>query len=242
MAAKRPTLFQQAQKEIKRIRRAAERISNRGYEFKEIPYLKSKKRYTRKDVEKLRNVKSSDLYKYSRAYGMSGERYREIERSRAAQKAADTRRGLNRPFEFGNVDYEREEMLNYKRSEQQKKDKEELMSIARTVIDNFLERGNFLREPKFTDEGYQKVVDYIENEINTIGIDEVAKGIQNAANLGIVKEVHMSYDWTVDTNLDMLNSVMGYNIPVTKIVDDAVDGFMMLPDEDEDDVFMSFFK
>lgn len=241
MAAKKPTLFQQAQKEIKRIEKAAKRISQRGYEFKNVPYFREKKRYTRKDVEKLKQVKSKDLYKYSTAFGMSGERYREVERSRAAQKAAETRKGLNRPFEFG-TDYEREEMLKYQRSEQARKEREELVSISRTVIDNFLERDNFLRPPKFTDDGYEKVVEYINREINTIGLAAVAQGLENAANLGIVREVHMSYDWTVDTNLDKLNSVMGYDIPVTKIVDDAIDGWMMLPEDEENEIFNEYFK
>ena len=177
MAAKRPTLFQQAQKEIKRIRKAAERISKRGYEFN-IPYLKEKKRYTRKDVEKLKQVKSKDLYQYSTAFGMSGLRYREIERSRAAQKGVETRKGMNKPFEFDPREF--------------KKQFEEFKSVSRTVIDNFLRRTNFI---KLSDTYYEKVVNFINSEIERTSAGNVANAIEKAALGGAVREIHLSYDW-----------------------------------------------
>ena len=177
MAARRPTLFQQAQKEIKRIEKAAKRISKRGYEFN-IPFLKPKKRYTRKDVERLQKLKSKDLYKYATAYGMSGERYREIERSRASQKGVETKRGLNKPFEFD--------------ARKAKKEFEEFKSVSKTIIDNFLQRRNFV---KLSDTYYEKVVNFIQSEISRTSEGNVANAIQKAALTGAVRVIHLAYDW-----------------------------------------------
>lgn len=236
MATRKPTLFQQAQKEIKRIQRAARRISERGYEFKKIPYTE-KKKYTRKDVEKLKQIKAKDLYKYATAYGYRGEVYREIERSRAAEKGVETRRGLNKPYEFGNIEFEKEEIL--KARERIEKEKQELASISQTIIDNFLKRSNFLPEPKFTDDDFQKVVNFIESMIDEYGRDNVARGIETAANLGILKEVYRSYTINIDTNLDKLLTVMGVNYDPFKF---EVKDDWESESEDEDDPFMYFFK
>ncbi len=90
MAVKKPTLREQAEKEIKRIEKTAKRISKRGYEF-DLPYDKEKRRYTRKEVEELKRTKAKDIYKYSTAHGMSGEEYRRYERSQAAKKGYERR-------------------------------------------------------------------------------------------------------------------------------------------------------
>lgn len=196
MAAKKPTLFQQAKKEIKRIEKAAKRISGRGYEFDNIPYLKEKKRYTRKDVEKLQKVKSKDLYQYATAYGMSGERYRELERSRAAQKAAQTMKEreieLNKPFSF-------DARESYK----------EFVSISRSIIDMFLDKSNFRNyDNGLSEGGYQLVVDFVEEAINDpeIGINVLAQCLQD--NKDIMVEVQASYDRNVQVNLIKLGRAL----------------------------------
>ena len=218
MAARRPTLFQQAQKEIKRIKKAAERISKRGYEFN-IPFLKPKKRYTRKDVEKLTGIKSKDLYKYATAYGMRGERYREIERSIAAQKGAETRKEIRRPFDFSDIERNRQEILEAKRA----REKQELVSISGSIIRNFLDRKEFLKEPKFTDVGYQIVVDFIDNMIDRFGVNAVAQAIQLGSLDGSVNEVHASYDSNVRVNLLMLRRLMP---------DNSIENFSQTLDDD----------
>lgn len=236
MAARRPTLFQQAQKEIKRIKKAAERISKRGYEFN-IPFLKPKKRYTRKDVEKLTGIKAKDLYKYATAYGMRGERYREIERSRAAQKGAETREGLRKPFDFGDVERYKEEILEAKRQ----REKQELVSISQSIISNFLSRKEFLPEPKFTDIGYEIVQDFINNMIENFGVDAVAQAIQLGSLDGSVQEVHASYDSNVVVNLNRLRKLMPDNLSenmsiknFSSLLDDDSFGYNNSDDKDTD--------
>ena len=226
MAARRPTLFQQAQKEIRRIEKAAKRISKRGYEFN-IPFLKPKKRYTRKDVEKLSGIKSKDLYKYATAYGMSGERYREIERSRAAQKGVETKRGLNKPFEFNARDF--------------RKQYEEFKSVSKTIIDNFLQRRNFV---KLSDTYYNKVVNFINSEIDRTSEGNVANAIQKAALTGAVRELHLAYDWNFYVKMaDFLPFFdVVYEDPeiinFSEEPEEDIRGFQMLPEsQDFDDIF-----
>ncbi len=226
MAARRPTLFQQAQKEIKRIKKAAERISKRGYEFN-IPFLKPKKRYTRKDVEKLRGIKSKDLYKYATAYGMRGERYREIERSRAAQKGVETRKGLSKPFEFD--------------ARKSKKEFEEFKSVSKTIIDNFLQRRNFV---KLSDAYYDKVVNFINREIDRTSEGNVANAIQKAALTGAVREIHLAYDWNF--YIKMADFMPYFNteyddqdvIDFSEEPEEDINGFEILPESfDFEDIF-----
>lgn len=226
MAARKPTLFQQAQKEIRRIKKAASRISKRGYEF-DIPFLKPKKRYTRKDVEKLQSIKSKDLYKYASAYGMTGERYREIERSRAAQKAVETKRGLNKPFEFD--------------ARKAKKEFEEFKSVSKTIIDNFLQRRNFV---KLSDAYYEKVVNFIQSEISRTSEGNVANAIQKAALTGAVREIHLAYDWNF--YIKMADFIPYFNteydeqdvIDFSEEPEEDINGFEMLPESDSfEDIF-----
>lgn len=226
MAARRPTLFQQAQKEIRRIEKAAKRISKRGYEF-DIPFLKPKKRYTRKDVEKLQGIKSKDLYKYATAYGMSGERYREIERSRAAQKGVETRKGLSKPFEFD--------------ARKSKKEFEEFKSVSKTIIDNFLQRRNFV---KLSDAYYDKVVNFINREIDRTSEGNVANAIQKAALTGAVREIHLAYDWNF--YIKMADFMPYFNteyddqdvIDFSEEPEEDINGFEMLPESfDFEDIF-----
>ena len=226
MAARRPTLFQQAQKEIRRITIAAERISKRGYEFN-IPFLKPKKRYTRKDVEKLQRIKAKDLYKYATAYGMRGERYREIERSRAAQKAAETRKGLSKPFEFDATEF--------------RKQYEEFKSVSKTIIDNFLQRRNFV---KLSDAYYEKVVNFINSEIDRTSEGNVANAIQKAALTGAVRELHLAYDWNFYLKMADFLPFFSVEYEEMEMIDfseqpeEDIRGFQMLPEtEDFDDIF-----
>lgn len=70
MAAK-PTIREQAEKEIRRLEKAARRKAKKeGYEF-DLPFRKTekgttKKRYTAKELEQLKRTKPKDLYKYGR--------------------------------------------------------------------------------------------------------------------------------------------------------------------------------
>lgn len=66
--ADKPSLFQQAQKEIKRIERAAKRAEKRGYSY-DLPFRKTKSgkektRYTKKELEELKKTNLKDLRQY----------------------------------------------------------------------------------------------------------------------------------------------------------------------------------
>lgn len=86
-------------KEVKRIRQFISRTQKRGFEFREnILPSKPPKRVTKSAINRLKNLTPDSLYKqakYIDAYTgeiLSGTKGRELERSRAAQKAAETRR------------------------------------------------------------------------------------------------------------------------------------------------------
>lgn len=67
----RLTVFEQAQKELRRIERLAKKAIERGYQFGEFPFLLTKKgtprkRWTKKLVEALKKInRQSKLYKYA---------------------------------------------------------------------------------------------------------------------------------------------------------------------------------
>lgn len=236
MAARKPTLFQQAQKEIRRLEKAARRIEKRGYEFN-LPFRYTKEgglktRYSRKEVESLKSLKAKDLYKYATAYGMSGESYRELERSRAAKKGAETRKEFRKPFDFSDIERNRQEILESKRA----REKEELVSISGSIIRNFLDRKEFLKEPKFTDVGYQIVVDFIDNMIDRFGVNAVAQAIQLGILDGSVREVHASYDSNVAVNLKKLRQLMPDKTTenFSRLLDDDSFGYNNSDDTDTD--------
>ena len=86
-------------KEVRRIRQFINRAQKRGFEFREnILPSKPPKRVTKSAINQLKKLTPDSLYKQARyidAYTgeiLSGIKGRELERSRAAQKAAETRR------------------------------------------------------------------------------------------------------------------------------------------------------
>lgn len=64
-------VYEQAQKEIKRIERLAKKAIQKGYQFDAFPFLltkkgKEKKRWTRREVEELKKIRRQrQLYKYA---------------------------------------------------------------------------------------------------------------------------------------------------------------------------------
>lgn len=86
-------------KEVKRIKQFIRRAQKRGFEFREnILPSKPPKRVTKSAINRLKKLTPDTLYKqaqYIDVYTgeiLSGIKGRELERSRAAQKAAETRR------------------------------------------------------------------------------------------------------------------------------------------------------
>lgn len=86
-------------KEVKRIKQFISRAQKRGFEFREnILPSKPPKRVTKSAINRLKKLTPDFLYKQARYIDvytgeiLSGIKGRELERSRAAQKAAKTRR------------------------------------------------------------------------------------------------------------------------------------------------------
>lgn len=172
------SIYQQALKEIRRIEKAARRIAKRGYEF-DLPFRKTKAgtektRYTRKELEYLKSIKSKDLYQYAKYEGRSGEERREEERREASRKAAETRRERKR-----------------------QKDRD-YVPINQTIIDNFLNRQNWHMLRDIT---YDKLVTFIRNKVVQLGSAEVANAIQEATTDGFVSQFQRSYDYQFTVNI-----------------------------------------
>lgn len=194
------TLYKQAQKELRRIQRSISSIEKRGYSFTKLPlkfrgatrYGEKKTRWSKKEVESLKATKAKDLYKYAEYRTKSGrmvrgEVGREIEREKAATKAAQTRKAIR----------------NYIR--QDTESAFEIMpwsTVSRMTIDDFLDRKTFIN---FTDRAYEKVVDWIKNKIEEFGEDKVSRALQLAKNEGMMTELKR-YKNRVDLNLSKLEN------------------------------------
>lgn len=194
------TLYQQAQKELRRIQKSISSIEKRGYSFSKLPpkfhsatrYGEKKTRWSRKEVEKLKETKAKDLYKYAEYRTetgrlLKGEVARERERSRAAKKAAQTRKAISA---FTKAD----RVINFEPAP--------WSIVSDMVIENFLDRNTFIQ---FTDQAYEKVVKWINNKIEDFGKDKVVRALQAAKNEGMISELKR-YKHRVDLNLSKLEN------------------------------------
>ena len=81
-------------KELRRLKRAVARIEKRGYTFNKLPF-KELKRPLPKSIERIKNIKAKDLYKYATyetpTGTIKGTERRQQERKEAALKARETR-------------------------------------------------------------------------------------------------------------------------------------------------------
>lgn len=189
--AKKRSITEQAFSEIKRIERLAKRAEKRGYTFN-LPYRftktgKEKTRFTKAELEQLKQVRTKDLYKYGSAFGVSAEEYRKRERSESARKAARTRR-------------ERKERRETKRWQQ---DYSSYESISTVIISNFLNPYNWMHaatQPKII----EIATEYINKRIEMFGEWKVAMSLEGAAKDGVLSEIQRSYAYNVRKNLDAL--------------------------------------
>lgn len=199
MASRKPSLFQQAQKEIRRLEKAARRVAKRGYTF-ELPFRKTKTgaekiRYTRAEVERLSKLRTKDLYKYATyqtEYGtFTGTEYRKIER-RVAARLGITRRqnriDAQRYYEEAKARWEQEE---YERERE-----EQYASVSGTIIDNAMQRKNW----RWSDKYYEQFLSVV-NKARAINIDQTAQAFQDMINSGVLIGIQKDYkpeDFWVD--------------------------------------------
>lgn len=199
-----PTLAEQAEKELKRLERAAKRAGKRGYTFNLAPLSQTKggkkrQRWTKKAVAELKGLKTKNLYKYATGPGgISGEEWRKKEQQEAARKAAETRKR------------KAEEAAARARAEADRKAAEEWekanspytpLKDSEVIIDNFLTRANW--EP-ISNIQYDILNGWLDNEIRMFGEDIVAEALEAAINDGTVYELRGRYKEYITVRLSVL--------------------------------------
>lgn len=206
MRSKKPTLFQQAIKEIKRLEKATRRAAKRGYTF-DLPFRKTKTgkektRFTQKEVEYLKSLKLRDLYEYSTYEGRSGVERRAEERREASLKAARTRQEKRK---------ERENKYKQNPENYGTPRPTSYPSISYTIINAFLSRSEFKKlnlgvDPVEEESAYQYVVDFCNKVIDDpeVGANGLADALENARVSGLYQEIHLSYWWQIMGKMDKL--------------------------------------
>lgn len=192
MASRKPSLFQQAQKEIRRLEKAARRVAKRGYTF-DLPFRKTKSgtektRYTRAEVERLSKLRTKDLYQYATyqtEYGTyTGAEYRKIERKIAARLGITRRQ--NR------IDAQR----YYEEAKARREREQQYPSISGTIIDNCMERKKW----RWSDKYYQQFLSVVE-KARAINIAQTAEAFQDMIRSGVLIGIQKDYrpeDFWVD--------------------------------------------
>ena len=216
---KKITLHKQAQKEINRIRRTVNEMEKRGYEFNLPPkfagatrYGEVKTKWSRAEVESLKQTKAKQLYQYAKyvtpeGKTVSGVRGREIEREKAGRKAAETRKIR---------EYERRVRVktprSYEQEERYERDMKSIISSA--IIEGFLDEFSFAHHT--TDLTVApKTAAFIDRMRGIYSDAEIADFLQKAqVAKGLLNVVHDSYDWNIDKNLFELESYFGKSIGI----------------------------
>lgn len=102
--SKAPTLTDLYNKELARIKRTLKAAKQRGYEWQENPIPDRPKRIRRESVEALKKKRPEYFYKKARYVDketgeiLTGLQGRQLERKKAAQKAAETKRRAKEDF------------------------------------------------------------------------------------------------------------------------------------------------
>lgn len=188
-----PTLAEQAEKELKRLERAAKRAAKRGYTFNLAPLSQTKggkqrKRWTKSAVQQLKQTKTKGLYKYATGPGgISGEEWRKKEQQEAARKAAETRkRKAEEAAARARAEADRKAAEEWEKAQKPYK----LPRDSATLIDNFLDRVSW---HPISNIQYEILVDWTQHEIANVGEDIFAEAIEEAINDGKVEELRGRY-------------------------------------------------
>jgi len=186
MRSRKPSLYEQALKQIKRLERATRRAEKRGYQF-DLPFRRTrtgeeKTRYTQKEVERLKSLHLKDLYKYSKVGTpetgyKSGEEYRKEEARWQAQQAA--RQRWANEWKRRREQEEREDRA-FKR--------QFYRSISETVINNAMRRENW----RYSDRYYEKFLEIV-NRAKEINVDATAQAFQDMINAGVLQPIQQHY-------------------------------------------------
>lgn len=219
--SKKPSAFQAAQKELKRIERMQKRVEARSYTFK-MPgkYIgltregKKKTRYTWKEVEELKKVKTKDLYKHATfttpsGKTMSGEEGRKWERRKAGRKGYLSRK--------------------------QREYEESQSVVADAMIESFRKESNYVFRKKYKTV-YPKAMAWLDEMLAKY--DRITVGLTLARNPALVKIVYLSYDDDIDMNLSAMADKFNSDLPEELESDDGEEDFRGYDTDDVPDAFL----
>lgn len=186
-------------KQVKRIKQAISRAEKRGYIVPDNIIPKQPKKITRKSVERLKKITTSDIYAKSEKLDLEtgelipGEVARKQERSEAAKKSAKTRKERRYNPEKGESEYYEPQY-------------ETFPSAADIIIANF--RANLTRFPEVA----QPLVNqWLNRLLNDYSKEDVAEMLENAAAQGLGIDYSIAYreDLLLDRLSEMLDLLPG---------------------------------
>lgn len=186
-------------KQVKRLKQAIARAEKRGYFFPEDIIPDKPKRITRKTVERLKKIKTAELYAKAEKLDIeTGElipvtEARKQERSEVAKKDARTRREKRYNAENGESEYYEPQY-------------ESFPSAADIVISNF--RAESSRFPEVA----QPIVNqWLDRLLNYYSKEDVAEMLENAAAQGLGIDYSIAYreDLLLDRLSEMLDLLPG---------------------------------
>ena len=181
-------------KQLKRLKQAISRAEKRGYSFPEDIIPKKPKRITRKTVERLKKIKTTDLYEKAEKLDIEtgelipGIEARKLEKSEAAKKVAKTRKEKRYNADKGESEYYEPQY-------------EAFPSAADIVISNF--RAEATRFPEVA----QPIVNqWLDRLLREYSKEDVAEMLENAAAQGLGIDYSISY--REDLLLDRLSEIL----------------------------------
>lgn len=181
-------------KQVKRLKQAIARAEKRGYFFPEDIIPDKPKRITRKTVERLKKIKTAELYAKAEKLDIetgeliSGNEARKQARSEAAKKGSRTRREKRYNAENGGSEYYEPQY-------------ETFPSAADIVISNF--RAEASRFPEVA----QPIVNqWLDRLLSDYSKEDVAAMLENAAAQGLGIDYSIAY--REDLLLDRLSEML----------------------------------
>lgn len=179
---KKPTQLQlDYSKQVKRLKQAIRRAEKRGYIIPDDIIPEKPKRVTRKTVERLKKIKTEELYAKAEKLDIEtgelipGETARKLERSEAAKKGARTRREKRYNAENGESEYYGPQY-------------ESFPPAADIVISNF--RAELTR---FSEVAQPIVYKWLNRLLRDYSKEDVAEMLENAAAQGLGVDYSIAY-------------------------------------------------
>lgn len=206
MAKRRTALQREYDKAYRNLQHRIRNIENRGYVVGNI-LPKQVKRPTRKSIEKLNRIKAPEIYAKSKAVNpetgeiITARERQKLDRRRAAQKAAETRRKnleSTYPEKMRNVSRETLEI-------EPTKSLPPLPSYGEIIVGNF--KAEMARMPG--DNG-SRIIGFINDLINKEGLDAVATMLEEANNAGKMPNYGFLASGQEDLVIDALGEMLEF--------------------------------